>query len=35
MAKVKNLVDMFRDYYVNILQAEIDSKKTDIRKTKI
>jgi hypothetical protein len=29
MAKVKNLVDMFRDYYHNIvLQAEIDSRKT-------
>jgi hypothetical protein len=34
MAKVKNLVDMFRDYYVNVLQAEIDSKKTPSGKQK-
>ena len=34
MAKVRNLVDMFRDYYINILQAEIDSKKTDKGKQK-
>jgi hypothetical protein len=34
MAKVKNLVDMFRDYYVNVLQAEIDSRKTDTGKQK-
>ena len=34
MAKVKNLVDMFRDYYVNTLQAEIDARKTDSGKQK-
>ena len=34
MAKIKSLVDMFRDYYVNILQAEIDSKKTPAGKQK-
>ena len=34
MAKVKNLVDMFREYYVNTLQAEIDSRKTDTGKQK-
>ena len=34
MAKVRTLVDMFRDYYINILQAEIDSKKTDKGKQK-
>ena len=34
MAKVRTLVDMFRDYYINILQAEIDSKKTDNGKQK-
>ena len=28
MAKVRQLVDMFREYYVNILQAEIDARKT-------
>ena len=27
--KVRNLVDMFREYYVNILQAEIDARKTE------
>jgi len=34
MAKVRNLVDMFRDYYMNVLQAEIDSRKTPIGKQK-
>jgi len=34
MAKVKNLVDMFREYYINTLQAEIDSRKTDTGKQK-
>jgi|TARA_B110001454_G_scaffold217151_1_gene241823 hypothetical protein len=34
MAKIKSLVDMFRDYYVNILQAEIDSKKSPAGKQK-
>ncbi len=34
MAKVRTLVDMFRDYYINILQAEIDAKKTDKGKQK-
>jgi hypothetical protein len=34
MAKIKELVEMFRDYYINILQAEIDSKKTDSGKQK-
>jgi len=34
MAKVRTLVDMFRDYYINILQAEIDSKKSDKGKQK-
>jgi len=34
MAKVRNLVDMFREYYINILQAEIDSRKTDSGKKK-
>jgi len=29
MAKVKTLVDMFGEYYENVLQAEIDSKKTE------
>jgi hypothetical protein len=29
MAKVKTLVDMFEEYYINILQQEIDAKKTD------
>ena len=28
MAKVRTLVDMFREYYVNIVQAEIDARKT-------
>ena len=28
MGKVKTLQDMFREYYNNILQAEIDAKKT-------
>jgi len=28
MAKIKELVEMFRDYYINTLQAEIDSKKS-------
>ena len=34
MAKVRNLVDMFRDYYMNVLQAEIDSRKTPTGKQK-
>jgi hypothetical protein len=34
MAKVRTLVDMFREYYINILQAEIDSKKSDKGKQK-
>ena len=34
MAKVKTLVDMFGDYYENVLQAEIDSKKTEAGKKK-
>ena len=34
MAKVRNLVDMFREYYVNILQAEIDARKTKAGKQK-
>jgi hypothetical protein len=34
MAKVKNLVDMFREYYENVLQAEIDSRKTPTGKQK-
>jgi len=34
MAKIKELVEMFRDYYINVLQAEIKSKKTDTGKQK-
>ena len=34
MAKVKTLVDMFREYYENFLKAEIDSRKTDSGKQK-
>ena len=34
MAKVRSLVDMFREYYVNILQAEIDARKTAAGKQK-
>jgi hypothetical protein len=34
MAKIKELVEMFRDYYINVLQAEIDSKKSDKGKDK-
>ena len=34
MAKVKTLVDMFGEYYENILQTEIDSKKTESGKQK-
>ena len=34
MAKVKTLVEMFGEYYENILQAEIDSKKTESGKKK-
>ena len=34
MAKVRTLVDMFREYYINIVQAEIDAKKTDKGKQK-
>jgi len=34
MAKVKTLVSMFRDYYENVLKAEIDARKTDSGKKK-
>ena len=34
MAKVKTLVDMFGEYYENVLQTEIDSKKTEAGKKK-
>ena len=34
MAKIKELVEMFRDYYINTLQAEIDSKKSPEGKQK-
>tara|TARA_B100000287_G_scaffold376909_1_gene378364 strand:+ start:610 stop:1827 length:1218 start_codon:yes stop_codon:yes gene_type:complete len=34
MAKVRELAEMFRDYYINTLQAEIDSKKTPKGKQK-
>jgi hypothetical protein len=34
MTKVKNLVDMFREYYINTLQTEIDARKTDAGKNK-
>ena len=34
MAKVRELADMFRDYYINTLQTEIDSKKSDKGKQK-
>jgi len=34
MAKVKTLVEMFREYYENFLKAEIDSRKTDSGKQK-
>jgi len=34
MAKVRQLVDMFREYYVNIVQAEIDARKTAAGKQK-
>ena len=34
MAKVRNLVDMFREYYINIVQAEIDARKTESGKKK-
>jgi hypothetical protein len=34
MAKIKELVEMFRDYYINTLQAEIDSKKSPAGKQK-
>ena len=34
MAKVRQLVDMFREYYVNIVQAEIDARKTTAGKQK-
>jgi len=34
MAKIKNLVDMFRDYYINVVQQEIDARKTDSGKQK-
>jgi len=34
MAKVKSMQGMFRDYYKNILQAEIDAKKSDKGKQK-
>jgi len=34
MAKVKTLVSMFRDYYENVLKAEIDARKTESGKKK-
>ena len=34
MAKVKTLVDMFSEYYENILKAEIDARKTENAKNK-
>ena len=34
MAKVRQLVDMFREYYINIVQAEIDARKTKAGKQK-
>jgi hypothetical protein len=34
MAKVKTLVDMFREYYENFLQSEINARKTDSGKQK-
>jgi len=34
MAKVKTLVDMFREYYENFLQAEINARKTESGKQK-
>jgi len=34
MAKVKTLVDMFREYYVSLLNTEIDARKTDSGKQK-
>ena len=34
MAKVKTLVEMFREYYENFLKAEIDARKTDSGKQK-
>ena len=34
MAKVKTLVDMFREYYVSLLNAEIDAPNTDSGKQK-
>jgi hypothetical protein len=34
MAKIKTLVEMFEDYYENILQQEIDAKKTPKGKEK-
>ena len=34
MAKVRQLVDMFREYYINIVQAEIDARKTKVGKQK-
>jgi hypothetical protein len=34
MAKVKTLVDMFRDYYQNIVTQEIDARKTESGKQK-
>ena len=34
MAKVRQLVDMFREYYINIVQAEIDARKTAAGKQK-
>ena len=34
MAKVRQLVDMFREYYINIVQAEIDARKTTAGKQK-
>jgi hypothetical protein len=34
MAKVKTLVDMFRDYYESFLKSEIDARKTESGKKK-
>ena len=34
MAKIRELVEMFRDYYINTLQAEVDSKKSPAGKQK-
>ena len=34
MAKVRNLVEMFAEYYENFLQSEIDARKTEAGKKK-